>query len=138
VTVTRLFARFEDLESQNSMADKWNYIGAPKAFELEMACQVVVDAFDSLGCFLVGSATERADWRDVDLRMMFKDEDFAKLFPDAGEHWEHDSRWLLMTAAISDWLSKRSGLPVDFQFQPMTWANKKFDKIRHAVGIRIS
>jgi hypothetical protein len=121
------------------MSDKWNYVGAPKVFELEMACQVVVDAFDSLGCFLVGSATERRDFRDVDLRMMFRDEDFAKLFPDAGEHWEHDSRWLLLTSAISAWLSQRSGLPVDFQFQPMTWANKKFEgKIRYAVGIRIS
>ena len=53
-------------------------------------------------------------------------------------HWEHDSRWLLLTVSIADWLSKMSGLPVDFQFQPQTYANNLHQGKRHAIGIRLA
>ena len=36
---------------------KCNYVGAPAIFILELECQHICDAFDSYGCFLVGSAT---------------------------------------------------------------------------------
>jgi hypothetical protein len=87
---------------------------------------------------MVGSALERPDWRDVDLRYIMADEDFAKLFPDAGQHWEHDARWLLMTVSISERLSKVTGLPIDFQFQPATHANERHKGQRNAMGLRIA
>jgi hypothetical protein len=119
---------------------KPTYVGAPAIFKLEEACQQIVDAFEDegYGCYLVGSALERADWRDVDVRYILADDKFDALFPGAGEYWEHDPRWLLLTTAISDLLSKRTGLPVDFQFQPQTHANKRHAKPRNAIGLRIS
>ena len=120
---------------------KANHVGAPAIFILELECQHICDAFDSYGCFLVGSATERADWRDIDLRLIMKDEDFAALFPNGvggPAFWEHDPRWLLMTSAISEYLSKRTGLPIDFQFQAQTHANKQHKGPRHAIGMRIA
>lgn len=114
------------------------YIGAPACFLLEQACQILVDAFPDYGCYLVGSALERADWRDVDVRYILADEEFAKLFPNAGEHWEHDPRWLLMTTSIAAWMGKFTELPIDFQFQPQTHANARHKGIRSALGIRIS
>lgn len=118
------------------------YIGAPACFALEEAVRHVAEAFgayeECFGIYLVGSALERADWRDVDLRFIMPDEKFAELFPDAGDHWEHDARWLLLTVAISERLSKLTGLPIDFQFQPQTHANKCHKGPRSAVGMRIA
>jgi len=117
---------------------KANYIGAPACFALEQACQHLCEAFGHYGCYQVGSSLERPDWRDVDVRYILPDEEFAKLFPDAGDHWEFDPRWLLLTTAISDWLRKQTDLPIDFQFQPQTHANARHNGPRNAVGMRIA
>lgn len=113
------------------------YVGAPAIFALESACQDLNRAFGGFGCYLVGSAIERADWRDVDVRFILKDEEFAALFPHAGPrgNWEHDPRWILLTVSISERLSKVTGLPIDFQFQPQTHANDCHPGQRHALGM---
>jgi hypothetical protein len=113
------------------------YIGAPACFALELACRDICEAFNGYGCYVVGSVLDKPDWRDVDIRFIMKDEDFAKLFPNAGQHWEHDARWLLMTVSISEHLSKITGLPIDFQFQPQTHANDRHKGKRSAIGLRI-
>ena len=117
---------------------KASYVGAPACFALEQCCQIVRDAFGEYGMYLVGSALTRQDWRDVDVRYILSDDEFARLFPDADEHWEHDPRWLLLTVSISEWMQKRTGLPIDFQFQPQTHANERHKGARNALGIRIS
>lgn len=123
------------------------YIGAPACFALEEALRHVCDAFnvygreEPCGCYIVGSCLERADWRDVDVRMILHDAVFAQIFPDAHivtASWEFDARWLLLTTAISERLSRLTGLPIDFQFQPMTFANKQHKGPRNAVGMRMS
>lgn len=116
---------------------KYNYTGAPACFALELALRQVTEAFNCTACYIVGSVLERSDWRDVDVRMIMDDEDFDKEFPDAGRHWEHDAKWLLLTVSISEWLSKQSGLPIDFQFQSMTHANNQHKGRREATGFRI-
>lgn len=122
---------------------KVSYIGAPACFALEQACKHLKDAFcggeDFGGVYVVGSALERPDWRDVDVRMILADETFQKLFPDAhitNALWEFDHRWTLMTVAISSWLKTLTGLPIDFQIQPMTFANERHKGYRHPVGLR--
>lgn len=119
---------------------KVSYVGAPKIFELELACRHIYDAFESYGIYLVGSSLERPDWRDVDLRMIMSDEEFFKLFPDAHDNdaWEFDARWLVLTTSISEQLSRITGLPIDFQFQPQTHANARHKGPRHALGMRMA
>jgi len=118
---------------------KWNYLGAPACFTLELACKHLNRAFPGR-CYVVGSVLERPDFRDVDIRMMISDEDFRVLFPDVHSslsgHWEQDIRWLLMTSLISNWLTQtlNIGKPVDFQFQPTSWGNKQHDKLRNPIG----
>jgi hypothetical protein len=114
---------------------KANYVGAPAVFALELACRQINEAFDGFGCYLVGSSLERPDWRDIDVRYIMRDEDFDKLFPNAGRHWEKDARWLLLTTSISERLSKVTGLPVDFQIQSQTHANDRHKGLRHAIGL---
>jgi hypothetical protein len=114
------------------------YIGAPACFALEQACQHIYDALGGYGCYVVGSALERQDWRDVDVRYILDDAEFETLFPDAADkNWEHDARWLLLTVSISAWLSQQTGLPIDFQIQPQTHANERHPGARNAVGLRI-
>lgn len=119
---------------------KANHIGAPACFELELACKHLREAFGGFGVYQVGSSLDRADWRDVDLRMILPDDEFAALFPNAGPsgQWEQDPRWLVMTVAIAAWLKEMTGLPIDFQFQPQGHANERHPGPRNALGLRIS
>jgi len=122
---------------------KASHIGAPACFVLELACQNLHRAFcrdpSGGGIYLVGSAGERADWRDVDVRLILPDDEFDLLFPYCGGskavRWEFDPRWIIMTAAISDHLSRLTGLPIDFQFQPQGHANERHKGRRNALGM---
>ena len=94
------------------------YVGAPACFKLEEACQTINRAFgEDHGCYLVGSALERPDWRDIDVRFIMDDDAFLAEFTDSGGNdrgrWEFDAKWILLTTALSAWLTERTGLPVD-------------------------
>lgn len=132
-------------DTQTGNLKKASHIGAPACFALELACKHLRDAFYSdkyhIGIYVVGSCLHKPDWRDVDVRMIMEDEAFANLFPKATLHsgaWEFDPLWCIMTVAISKWLKDQTGLPIDFQFQPMTRANQKYNGPRHPVGIRLT
>lgn len=119
---------------------KASYVGVPAIFELQMACHVLVKAYNA-SIYHVGSSLERPDWRDVDLAMILADEDFAREFPNAPLHsaaWEIDPKWLVLTVSISKWLSEKSGVPVDFKFQPRTFANERHKGPRNPIGRYIS
>lgn len=136
---------FQDSNSrEGENVSKVSHIGAPAVFALEQACKLLKAAFreenetDHVGIYVVGSSLEKPDWRDVDVRMMMDDASFLRLFPGVDvEHgtWEFDPRWTLMVVAISQWMSKMTGLPIDFQFQPMTHANKRHKGDRHPMGL---
>jgi hypothetical protein len=134
----------ERRERSEAVKEKSCYIGAPAHFELEMACKQIRAAFappdDGYGdIFIVGSCTERPDFRDVDVRFILDDASFSALFPAVDVHspalWEFDPRWTLLVVSITQWLRQQTGLPIDFQFHPMTWANQKHDGKRYAAGL---
>jgi len=136
-------SRLRDVDTDQVKRSKVSYIGAPACFALEMACKTVAEAFfepaSFVGMYVVGSCLHDPLFRDVDVRMIMSDEVFARTFPRAQLHnasWEFDPRWTLMTTAISKWLSDQTGLPVDFQFQPMTFANEHHKGPRHPVGMK--
>jgi len=119
-------AAFEKHESEKRK--KVSFVGAPACFRLELACQPINQAFGGFGCYLVGSALERPDWRDIDVRFIMTDAEFSAEFPAVNmkaHTWEFDPKWILLTTGISAYLSKAADLPVDFQFQPQTHANER-------------
>lgn len=91
------------------------FVGAPEVFALDQACHMVHEAFGEV-CYLVGSSTQKRDFRDVDVRMIFDDAKWTLLF---GKHHsgQHVAFWSLTCTAISEWMSRRTGLKVDFQIQ---------------------
>jgi hypothetical protein len=122
---------------------KFSYLGPPACFLLEQACQHINQALGGFGCYQVGSSLERPDFRDIDIRFIMEDSEFAVLFPDVDVTsqaclWERDPRWLLMNVSISMWLQQQTGLPrVDFQIWPQTHANRRHGgKPRNPVGLR--
>jgi hypothetical protein len=83
----------------------------------------------TVGLFLVGSALERADFRDVDIRLMLADSAF-----DAA--WTDNLKVRMTNRAVSTWGRVETGLPIDFQIQRMTEANERYPGERNAMGIR--
>lgn len=129
------------------MSDKHyaHFLGVSQFFALSEACNTIINAFDGwshVGCYLVGSAMTRRDWRDVDVRLMMTDEAFDKMFGGVDDPGVTLSPLILLNAAVSEWLQRRTGLPVDFQFQRMSDANAKYSTKdghkRNAVGFSIT
>lgn len=129
---------------QPKQRPKHCYLGVPAIFKLNLACMNLYQAFcvgaKFAGIYLVGSVLQRPDFRDVDVVCILADEDFDALFPDAhrdvGASFELDPRWLILSVSISDWLSRQIDMPVDFKFQPMTFANSRHARRRQPLGLR--
>lgn len=121
-----------DLEPK---AGRDSYIGAPASFLLDQACATVGRAFND-HCYLVGSATERQNWRDVDVRIIMGDAKFEALFGSSGDS-QIAPFWQLICTSVSLYLRERTGLPVDFQIQSMSRSQKETGK-RHPLGMYIS
>lgn len=80
--------------------------------------------------YLVGSATERADFRDVDVRVMLPDEAFDSVFRGRLEPVRFLNR------GLSVWGQRETGLPIDFQVQRYSNAVAEFTKPRNPMGVR--
>lgn len=114
-----------------------NYLPVPHVFLLNQACLTLNRAF-GIGVYLVGSSIVKRDYRDVDVRAIVKDNEYARLFPGIGIP-QHHALWSLMCASISLYLEKLTGLPIDFQIQSMTEANTKYpDGERQALGLFVA
>lgn len=118
---------------------RFNWIGAPEMFNLDAACRPIADAFGHC-VYLVGSALERRDYRDVDVRCILDDNTFDQMFPDrrtTRTAWLNP-REAILDAAMAGWLQARTGLPIDFQFQRRSEANAEFGgKPRHPLGLAL-
>lgn len=112
-------------------------VGMPAELYLHQFASHVLDAFDqSCGIYLVGSALEHRQWRDVDVRLILFDDDYAK--HGFGDPYQatHNAKWVAMTMAFSALGRHMTGLPIDFQIDQQTFANKRHkDKHRSALGL---
>lgn len=92
--------------------------------------------------FLVGSALMGKKWRDVDVRLIMDDEEFkmegygdVKTYPHLWLY--HSGKWAAVCMAFSALGAKLTGLPIDFQIQPMSVANARWglpEHHRQAIG----
>ena len=80
--------------------------------------------------YLVGSVLKRPDFRDVDLRIILRDAVFDRW-------WTDPVRVRYLNAALSEWGTRETGLPIDLQVQRMTEANEAFGgEYRNPMGLR--
>lgn len=108
-----------------------NYLQHSQNLLLVTWAKVVHDAFvgdGGHGPYLVGSCIERADFRDVDLRMMLDDDQFDAVTAVC------QLRFFNMSFSL--WGQQVTGLPIDFQIQKVSQANDDYgSRPRHAVWI---
>ncbi len=101
----------------------WCYLDAPALDKLDLASILVRAVLDATP-YLVGSCLVRADYRDVDIRVILTDERFDTLFP---AHPRRDPLQHLIQRAITEHYVTTTGLPrIDFQIQRMIDANEKY------------
>jgi len=110
------------------MADRVTFLIQPDFDRLEDWCRMVRVIFGSTP-YLVGSATERADYRDVDVRVVLAADRFAAL-----SRGRLDSIRFL-NRALSVWGRQETGLPIDFQVQCGA-ETEAFPTARNAMGVR--
>lgn len=104
------------------------YCTRPELWALDEACKPLREVFPDFGPYLVGSVLERPTYRDVDVRLILRDEEYARL---------EDAQWGLLGFIVSRHLASVTGLPIDFQFQQATAANAAYaDKPRNPLGLR--
>jgi hypothetical protein len=118
------------LPSASTAARPASYLTTANFDLLNLACLPVHEAFDTPP-YLVGSALERARFRDVDLRTILPDDEWDALFADKPRLWS------LCCLSVSHYLTDLTGLPVDYQVQRRTEANEKFGgRMRNPMGMR--
>lgn len=94
---------------------------------------VIVEDYFGHTAYQVGSSLTSKDWRDVDVRLILRDDEFAEQF---GEHAaaETHPKLAAVTLAFSALGTQMTGLPVDFQIQPLSHANGRYgDGMRSAL-----
>jgi hypothetical protein len=95
-------------------------------FLLDSACIPIRQAFDRPP-LLVGSALSRRRFRDVDVRLVLPDDEYDALSVE---------QWALFNIVTSTHLTTVSGLPVDFQVQQASAANKFDGERKLTLGVR--
>ena len=115
-------------------------VGMPAALHLEEFGAHIYAAFGHVP-YRVGSSLKlKTGWRDVDVRLILPDDEYAAMFGAETNHTnEHQNeKWVAFVLAFSAFGKSVTGLPIDFQIQRRTDANEKLSKDddpRSAFGI---
>ena len=109
-------------------------VGMPATEWLDEFGSMVWSAFGEPP-YLVGSALtgKKGEWRDVDVRLILDDEEWEKW--GFGNPIRPNDKWRAHIMAFAELGKRMTGLPIDFQIQQATHANKTFDGIRSAIGL---
>jgi hypothetical protein len=111
----------------------------PAAIYLDEFGAQVVAAFQpaGFGCYHVGSSLFSKKWRDVDVRLILSDEEYEQLGLGDPAHSHQNPKWVAPILAFSALGRHMTGLPIDFQIQQQTHANKLYANGRSALGINV-
>lgn len=86
--------------------------------------------------YQVGSSlTQKSGWRDVDVRLLLPDDEYAGYFGDPLAPGHRSLRLVAWNLAWTMLGRRLTGLPVDFQIQQQTLANAEHDGVRSALHL---
>lgn len=114
--------------------DRATYLPWHKLVELNRFGRYVLDAFGHRP-YLVGSALVRADYRDVDVRLILPDDEFAQRFGAITNPRYENACWNAHCVAWTHFGQSLTGLVVDFQIDQETQANEQHHGRRHPLGL---
>lgn len=117
------------------------FLSPPDFRRLDWACRPIVDAYGE-PVYLVGSVLERADYRDIDLRLILADDVMERMLGADETYGLHNRPTpfgvrQLLNVALSDFIARAANLPapVDFQIQSMSEANVPEHGSRNPIGM---
>lgn len=105
--------------------------GMPAGIWLTKFGVIVRDYFGHVP-YHVGSSLDRKDWRDVDVRLILPDNEFDVVFG-TNRNAEVNRKLAAITLAFAALGKEMTGLPIDFQIQRQTDANKLYPGKRSAL-----
>lgn len=103
-----------------------------------LLCQFGQYVYDSFGhvAYHVGSSLASKEWRDVDVRLMIPDAEYEAKFGVVSGYPQNshtNKAWVATVLAWTQFGRHITGLPIDFQIQPWSWANKNEKGSRSAL-----
>ena len=106
--------------------------GMPQGIWLNKFGVIVADVFGHAP-YQVGSSLTSKGWRDVDVRLILPDDEYDSLFGKERLNYV-DPKFAGITLAFAALAKEMTGLPVDFQIQRESYANKIYgDHLRSAL-----
>ena len=113
------------------------YLPWHKLVQVNTFADYLHDAFpDRLGVYLVGSALRHAEYRDVDVRVIFHDDDFDVIFGPLTKPRYKNAKWNANCVAWTHFGCSITGLLIDCQFDRMTEANAEYPHTPDGYGWR--
>jgi hypothetical protein len=108
-------------------------VGMPQFLLLQQFGEYVYRAFGHVPYHVGSSLLLKSDWRDVDVRLILSDAEYAAQGLGDPGNTHSNKRWVAITLAWSTFGRTFTGLPVDFQIQQQSYANKQYDGPRSAL-----
>jgi len=107
-------------------------IGMPATLYLQQFGDIVYQAFGEFP-YHVGSSLTGSTWRDVDVRLMLSDNDYAIMGFGDPKCPHENPKWCVFCAAFSELGRRMTNLPIDFQIQQTSLANIEHNKHRSSL-----
>lgn len=104
--------------------------GMPAGIWLQKFGTIIRDYFGHVA-YHVGSSLTTKDWRDIDVRLLLPDDEFAELFGTGATM--ANRKLAAVTLAFCALGKEMTGLPIDFQIQPISYANRAYPGMRSAL-----
>jgi hypothetical protein len=98
--------------------------GMPAEIWLNKFGVIVADYFGHTA-YHVGSSRNSKEWRDVDVRLLLPDDEFEAMFGTI-QSSAVNPKLAAITLAFAALGKHMTGLPIDFQIQPLTFANQQW------------
>lgn len=98
--------------------------GMPQGIWLNKFGIIVADYFGHIP-YQVGSSLKTKDWRDVDVRLILPDDEYDTMFGKQRLNYV-DPKFAAITLAFAALGKQMTGLPIDFQIQRQSYANKVY------------
>lgn len=102
-------------------------VGMPQALLLQDFGRLLYEAFGEIP-YHVGSSLTGKSWRDVDVRLLLDDNIYESSGFDDPVYPHNNPKWVAMVLAFSTLGKQMTGLPIDFQIQQRTFANKQYSQ----------
>lgn len=112
------------------MTRRADWLPRPAGHLLHAAAHAVNEAYGH-PCYLVGSALEDRNYRDIDVRIIMPNEEWHKWFGKLP--YVENPRWMFFCMATSLYFRKATGLDVDFQVQREGWVQETDKKKRRVL-----